>query len=56
MADRVFVHMCCAPCSTVVIPGFRDEGFEVSGYFYNPNIHPWSEYNRRLKTLESWAR
>ncbi len=55
MPDRIFLHICCAPCSTVVVPGLREEGFEVSGYFYNPNIHPWSEYRRRLDTLESWA-
>jgi predicted adenine nucleotide alpha hydrolase (AANH) superfamily ATPase len=53
--DRIFLHVCCAPCSTVVVPGLRNEGFEVSGYFYNPNIHPWSEYQHRLQNLESWA-
>jgi len=49
------LHVCCAPCTTVVLPGYRDEGFEVSGYFYNPGIHPYRENRRRLETLEAYA-
>jgi hypothetical protein len=33
----------------------RDEGHEVHGYFFNPNIHPFSEYNRRRDALKAYA-
>jgi len=33
----------------------RGEGHEVWGYFYNPNIHPYTEYRRRLDTLRDYA-
>jgi len=54
-ADRTLLHICCAPCSTVVVPGLREEGLELTGFFFNPNIHPLSEYRRRLETLRGWA-
>ena len=55
MPDSLLLHVCCAPCTTVVLPGYRDEGFEVSGYFYNPGIHPYRENRRRLETLVAYA-
>lgn len=55
MPDSLLLHICCAPCSTVVLPGYRDEGFDVSGYFYNPAIHPYRENRKRLETLEAYA-
>jgi predicted adenine nucleotide alpha hydrolase (AANH) superfamily ATPase len=33
----------------------REEGHEVCGHFYNPNIHPYLEYKRRLDTLDAYA-
>ncbi len=30
-------------------------GYEVVGFFFNPNIHPWQEYSRRLETLRDYA-
>jgi predicted adenine nucleotide alpha hydrolase (AANH) superfamily ATPase len=33
----------------------RDESLEVTGYFFNPNIQPFKEYERRLTTLSAWA-
>lgn len=44
---RVLLHMCCGPCSIVPIRMLQDEGFEVTGFFWNPNIHPLQEYVRR---------
>jgi len=34
----------------------RGEGLEITGCFYNPNIHPYREHQRRLETLENFAR
>jgi len=42
----VLVHSCCAPCSTYVLEKLT-EYMDVTIYFYNPNIHPKVEYERR---------
>jgi predicted adenine nucleotide alpha hydrolase (AANH) superfamily ATPase len=47
---RLLLHVCCGPCSTHVIEVLRPE-FEVSTYFYNPNIHPIEEYELRLEAM-----
>lgn len=52
---RLLLHVCCAPCLTVVLQGYRDLGYDVSGLFYNPNIHPWKERERRLESLRDYA-
>jgi len=53
---RIILHICCAPCSTYTIRCLREEGHELRGFFYNPNIHPFSEYLRRRASLEEYAR
>lgn len=47
MAERVLVHVCCGPCSIATVQSLQDEGLEVTGLFFNPNIHPLSEYLKR---------
>lgn len=49
----LLLHACCAPCSSYVIQKLA-EFFEITIYFYNPNIHPKEEYSRRLKELEQF--
>ena len=44
---KVLLHICCGPCAIYPASLLREEGFEVEGFFYNPNIHPYSEYLRR---------
>lgn len=44
---RVLLHICCGPCAIMPIKRLLDEGHELTGYFYNPNIHPLAEYLRR---------
>ena len=53
MAGRMMLHICCAPDATVPVRELRDEGWEVSGFFYGSNIHPWDEYLRRLAALRT---
>jgi predicted adenine nucleotide alpha hydrolase (AANH) superfamily ATPase len=53
---RVLLHICCGPCAIYPVEILRQEGHEVYGYFFNPNIHPYREYTRRLETLEQYAR
>jgi len=52
---RILLHICCAPCTIYPLKIFREERLEVTGCFYNPNIHPFREYRRRLETLENFA-
>ena len=44
---RVLLHVCCGPCSITVARELLDQGAEIEGLYYNPNIHPLAEYARR---------
>ncbi len=52
---RILVHICCAPCFTYPHERLIEDGHDVTGFFYNPNIHPYSEFKRRLESLEKYA-
>ncbi|MCL4459841.1 MAG: epoxyqueuosine reductase QueH [Chloroflexi bacterium] len=52
---KILLHTCCAPCATYVLQVLAAEGHEVTAYFYNPNIHPAEEYERRRATLQDFA-
>ena len=52
---RILLHICCAPCATYTAARLRELAFEVTGYWYNPNIHPYSEHERRRQTLVQFA-
>ena len=52
---KILLHICCAPCTIYPLRILREEGDEVSGLYYNPNIHPYLEYRRRWETLELYA-
>lgn len=45
--NKIALHVCCAPCATYVIEKLKNN-YEIIPIFYNPNIHPEEEYNRRL--------
>ena len=51
---RLLLHVCCGPCSTEVIRRLREE-YEVVPCFYNPNIFPRQEYERRMAEAEKYA-
>jgi hypothetical protein len=52
---NILLHICCGPCACYSVPALQEEGHEVTGYWYNPNIHPWTEYRKRLSTLREFA-
>lgn len=52
---RVLLHTCCGPCSLYPLHTLRSSGHQVTGFFYNHNIHPYQEYSRRLTTLLEMA-
>ncbi|MFH1684651.1 MAG: epoxyqueuosine reductase QueH [Candidatus Margulisiibacteriota bacterium] len=53
--SKILLHTCCGPCTTYVNKWLAAHDFEVKGFFYNPNIRPQEEYERRLLTMEHYA-
>ena len=49
---RVLVHTCCAPCLLGPLDALRKEGAAPSVCFYNPNIHPFLEFRKRIKAMQ----
>ena len=47
--NKILLHACCAICSGYPITLLKDMGYQVVVYFYNPNIYPQSEYQKRLE-------
>jgi epoxyqueuosine reductase len=52
---KVLLHACCAPCLSGAEKAFAEEDIEVTGYFYNPNIHPKDELARRIEALRAYS-
>lgn len=52
---RLLVHVCCAPDALFVF-GVLKDGYEVTGFFSNSNIHPREEYDLRLDEARKVAR
>ncbi|MBN2415738.1 epoxyqueuosine reductase QueH [bacterium] len=50
----LLLQACCAPCTTHPYR-LLSERYRVTVYFYNPNIHPAAEYEKRLRELERFA-
>lgn len=49
---KLLLHVCCAVCLAAPIKKLKEKGISVIGYFYNPNIHPFLEFRRRVKALK----
>lgn len=52
---NTLLHICCAPCANQCIDVLRTDGCAVTGYWYNPNIHPFTEYRSRRNCLRDYA-
>lgn len=51
---RMVLHTCCAPCSTHILELLK-EVFDLALYFYDPNIHPREEYEKRRDEMRGYA-
>jgi epoxyqueuosine reductase len=51
---KILLHICCAPCAIYPIKVIQKEKHTLEGYFYNPNIHPFKEFCRRLDTVTAF--
>ena len=52
---RLLLHICCAPCSSATLEQLQGS-FDVDFYFYNPNIEPLAEFEKRLSEAERFVR
>ena len=52
---KILLHICCAPCAIYPLMMLRENGHNVMGLFYNPNIQPYLEYKKRLDTVNEYA-
>lgn len=50
---KLLLHSCCGPCSIAILDKFakENENTEITSFFYNPNIHPFTEHRARK---EAW--
>ncbi|MDR1837722.1 MAG: epoxyqueuosine reductase QueH [Treponema sp.] len=52
---KLLLHCCCAPCSISCVSSLRGENIEPELLWYNPNIHPYTEYSSRRGSLSQFA-
>ena len=53
--NGVLLHCCCGPCALYPLEALGREGFEIAGYFDNPNIHPYREFLARMEAYRTMA-
>ena len=54
-APKLFLHSCCAPCSSYVLE-YLSQYYEITVFYYNPNIYPEEEYWKRVEEQKSFIR
>ena len=52
---NILLHTCCGPCALYPLRTLRTAGHQVTGFFYNPNIHPYQEYTLRRNAVIQMA-
>lgn len=53
--QKILLHSCCAPCSGPLIEKMHKNGYDLTIFFYNPNIHPKKEYEIRKNENKRFA-
>ena len=56
MKPKLVIHTCCAVCMCYPKILFENENYETIFYFYNPNIYPIKEYERRRDEFINYAK
>lgn len=51
----LLLHACCGPCASYPAEHFRQQGYQVTAFWYNPNVHPFQEHQRRLEAMQQLA-
>ncbi len=52
---KLLLHVCCANCAIYPVKVLRQQHHQVTGFFFNHNIHPFQEFQRRLATVKDYA-
>ena len=52
---KVLLHICCGVCAAGSAEQLISEGHQLTGYYFNPNIHPSEEYAKRLQAAQTVA-
>ncbi len=52
---NILLHLCCANCAIFPVRVLRENNLDVTGLFYNNNIHPYQEFRRRLDAVREYA-
>ena len=52
---KLLMHACCAPCSVYPVDTLRNMGIEPTLFWYNPNIHPYKEYEARRDCFKQYC-
>jgi predicted adenine nucleotide alpha hydrolase (AANH) superfamily ATPase len=55
MNKKVWLHGCCADCTWKMVEAMKTEEMEPTVFYYNPNIHPRSEFQSRLGAIQKVA-
>ena len=53
---KILLHVCCAPCLLAPLKALREKSKDIYGLFFNPNIHPLSEYIKRREALDKTSK
>ena len=53
---KLLMHACCAPCSVYCIDKLKEENITPTVFWYNPNIHPYKEYEARRDCLKQYTK
>ncbi|NLB34350.1 MAG: epoxyqueuosine reductase QueH [Elusimicrobia bacterium] len=54
-SKKLLLHICCAPCACYSVDILRADAYDITGYWFNPNIHGFREYSKRLMALGYYA-
>ena len=52
---KILLHTCCGPCAIYPVKKLRENNYDVMGFFYKNNIHPYTECVKRQQALEKYA-
>ena len=56
MQMKLLLHVCCAPCLIYPLERLRGQEYGVTGFFYNPNLHPLEEYEARRQAVAAFGK
>ncbi len=49
---KLLMHICCANCALYPLEDLLSKGIDIKGLWFNPNIHPYNEYQNRLDAVK----